>query len=56
MPSKRDDLSASLPGEGTVSDRLYAQQKAAYVGADTSAPLSLNDYIVANGGNKNAIQ
>lgn len=56
MASKRDDLLASLPGTGTVSDRLYEQQKAAYVGSDPTAPLTLNDYLVANGVNKNIIQ
>lgn len=54
--SKRDTLLASLPGTGTVSDRLYAQQQAAYVGADPTAPLTLNDYLVANGVDKNIIQ
>lgn len=56
MPSKRDTLLASLPGTGTVSDRLYSQEEAAYVGADPTEPLTLNDYIVANGGDKNSIQ
>ena len=60
MASKLDDLMTSLPpvglGGGSVSDRLYDQQKTAYVGSDTEAPLTLNDYIVANGGNKNQIQ
>lgn len=54
--TKRDALSASLPGTGSVSDRLYAQQQAAYVGADPTAPLTLNDYLVANGVDKNIIQ
>ena len=56
MASKRDTLLEGLPGTGTVSDRLYAQQQAAYVGADPTAPLTLNDYLVANGVAKNTIQ
>lgn len=56
MPSKRDDLLASLGGTGTVSDQLYAQEKAAYTGVDDTEPLSLNDYLVANGSDKNVIQ
>lgn len=54
--SKRDALLASLPGTGTVSDRLYAQQQAIYVGVDLTVPLTLNDYLVANGVDKNIIQ
>ena len=56
MASKRDTLLASLAGTGSVSDRLYAQEKAAYAGADATAPLSLNDYLVSNGHDKNQIQ
>lgn len=56
MASKRDDLLASLPGTGTVSDRLYEQQEALYAGTDDSEPLTLNDYLVANGVDKNIIQ
>lgn len=56
VSSKRDALLASLPGTGSVSDRLHAQQEAAYVGTDPTEPLTLNDYLVANGEDKNIIQ
>lgn len=52
MPSKRDDLLASLPpvnGGGAVSDRLYVREKAAYTGNDPTAPLTIADYLAANG-------
>lgn len=39
-----------------MSDRLYAQEQAAYVGSDPTAPLTLNDYLVANAHDKNQIQ
>jgi hypothetical protein len=52
MTTKADDLSASLPGTGTISDRLYEREKTEYVGADDSAPLSLDDYLTANGEDK----
>jgi hypothetical protein len=51
MASKMDTLSASLAGTGSISDRLYAQEKAAYVGP-LVGPLSLDDYLVGNGHNK----
>lgn len=55
MSSKRDDLHGSMAGPGSVSDKLYAQEKAAYSGPLTG-PQSLNNYLVGNGKNKNVIQ
>jgi hypothetical protein len=56
VSSKRDALLASLPGTGSVSDRLHAREESEYLGADTTEPLTLNDYLVANGEDKNIIQ
>jgi hypothetical protein len=59
MPSKRDTLLASLPvgtRGNTVSDRLYEQQQAAHVPVVSDEPWTLNDYLVANGVDKNTIQ
>jgi hypothetical protein len=56
VSSKRDALLASLPGTGTVSDRLHAREEAEYAGTDPTEPLTLNDYLVANGDDKNIIQ
>lgn len=56
MPSKRDTLLTGLAGSGSVSDRLYAQEKAAYSGPNPGTPRSLNDLLVANGNSKKQIQ
>jgi hypothetical protein len=55
VASKADTLSGSLAGTGSIADRLYAQEKAAYVGPLLGA-LSMNDYLVGNGHSKNQIQ
>lgn len=52
MPTKRDTLLASLAGSGTVSDRLYAQEKTLAGGL----VRTLNDLLKLNAKDLNIIQ
>ena len=65
MASKRDALMTTLTGQGyttgSVSDRLYAREKAIYLAGPKTyftgplKPRSLSDYMRANGTNRRTL-